>query len=269
MTSGHTSKVVRYDLGTGLYIDDFATAVDGLDYTRSLTFHNGALYVTSGNNGDVVRLATTPAAVFTVSLTAPSNFVVEVDFETSDGSANADSDFTDVIGKITFAPGVTQRTILVPTLDDSDVEGDETFFVNLSTPSVGTSISKSQGIGTIEDDDAPVASTMHVADLDATTLGSRGKWNATVTITVHDAGGNPIADATVNGIWSDGASGTAICTTDADGQCTVMKNGMKSQSVTFTVTSLVHASLTYDPLANHDEDDEDDSNGTEILIDKP
>ena len=72
VTSGHTSKVIRYDLGTGYYIDDFATAEDGLDYTRSLTFYNGALYVTSINNDDVVRFATRPEAVFSVSLSDPA-----------------------------------------------------------------------------------------------------------------------------------------------------------------------------------------------------
>lgn len=132
----------------------------------------------------------------------------------------------------------------------------------------GATISKGQGVGTIQDDDAPVASTMHVADLDATSMSApRGKWNAEVTITVQDASGNLVANATVYGDWSNGASGYA--TTDANGQAviTVSNINKKTRSITFTVTRPEHASLTYEPDANEDEDG--DSNGEVIQILKP
>jgi PKD repeat protein len=108
--------------------------------------------------------------------------------------------------------------------------------------------------------------TMHVGGLEgsSTSSGRGGKWNATVTITVHDSSHNSVSDATVNGSWSNGASGSASCPTVA-GQCSVTKNNIKqnSGSVTFTVDSVSHASNSYDPGANHDPD------GTSITVVKP
>jgi len=205
-------------------------------------------------------------------LSAPMTETITVDYNSIPHGADpatANVDYTAVSGTVTFAPGVTQRTILVPTLDDSDVEENETFVVNLSSASGGI-IQDSQGLGTIQDDDAPTEPTMHVADLDeTTTLGSRGKWIAMVTIKVVDANGVAVANATVNGIWSNGASGSVTCTTDANGLCTVTKDSInkKSKSVTFTITSLLHSSLVYGSLDNDDPDG--DSDGTEILILKP
>jgi len=56
------------------------------------------------------------------------------------------------MGRLIFGPGVTTMTISVPIVDDTTVEADEIFFVNLSNPS-GASIFDSQGIGFIPNDD--------------------------------------------------------------------------------------------------------------------
>ena len=57
---------------------------------------------------------------------------------------------------------------------------------------------------------------IHVGDLDGTATAAQNKWNATVTITVHDSGHSPITGVAVTGVWNDGAS--ASCTTSADGR---------------------------------------------------
>ena len=87
-------------------------------------------------------------------------------------------------------------------------------------------------------------------------------------ITVHDSGHNSVADATVNGSWSAGASGSNSCVTNSSGQCSITKNNINknSSSAVFTVDSITHASLAYDS-ANHDPDG--DSDGTTIIIAKP
>ena len=92
-------------------------------------------------------------AAFTVTLDAPSATPVTVDYATASGSATAGSDFTAASGTLTFAPGQTTRTILVPTLNDAVAEPTETFTVNLSNP-VGATIADGTGVGTITDDDA-------------------------------------------------------------------------------------------------------------------
>ena len=117
---------------------------------------------------------------------------------------------------------------------------------------------------------SPGGGSMHAWDLDAsTTAANRGRWTATVTITVHDEGHAPLANATVSGSWSSGANGSGSCTTDGSGKCSVTKNNVKqnSASVTFTVTDIAHTANAYDETANHDE--ESDSNGTTITVSKP
>ncbi len=115
-----------------------------------------------------------------------------------------------------------------------------------------------------------VDAVVHVGDLDGTaTAAARGKWSATVTITVHDAAENPVANATVSGSWSSGVNGSGSCITNASGQCSITKNGIKknSSSVTFTVTGVAASGSTYNSGANHDPDG--DSNGTTIVIAAP
>jgi hypothetical protein len=113
--------------------------------------------------------------------------------------------------------------------------------------------------------------TIHVGDLDdSAALGARGgKWSATVSITIHDDGGGKVANATVNGSWSDGANGSGSCLTDSVGVCDITRDGIrrKSASVTFTVDTVTHAVLTYSPSANHDPDG--DSNGTLVIVAHP
>ncbi len=115
---------------------------------------------------------------------------------------------------------------------------------------------------------APPA-TLHVGDLDGTTTSSKSKWNASVTILVHNVNENPVANATVSGAWSNGTTGTASCITNASGICQITKNGLntKTTSVTFTVSNVSLSGFTYNAAANHDPDG--DSNGTSLTISKP
>ena len=112
----------------------------------------------------------------------------------------------------------------------------------------------------------PPGATMHVGDLDgsSTIVGSR--WSANVQITVHSAGESPMSNATVNGAWSNGTTGSGSCITNASGQCTITRSDIRStvNDVTFTVTSVTHSSNAYLPGSNHDPDG--DSDGTSALV---
>src|SRR5262249_9285223 len=101
--------------------------------------------VTEGNSG-------TTNAVFTVSLSAASGRTVTVNFATTNGTATAGSDYAATNGTLTFAPGTMTRPITVRVNGDALNESDETFFVNLST-AVNASLSDTQGLGTIVNDD--------------------------------------------------------------------------------------------------------------------
>ncbi len=110
---------------------------------------------------------------------------------------------------------------------------------------------------------------IHVGDLDRSSVLSGTKWNATVTIRVHNNLEQPVAHATITGKWSNGATGTVTCTTNSSGFCTVTKTGISAQtiSVTFGVTNVTATRLTYRPSTNHDPDG--DSSGTIIVVLKP
>jgi hypothetical protein len=112
--------------------------------------------------------------------------------------------------------------------------------------------------------------TIHIGDLDGSSApGALNRWNATIVITAHDNQDNPVAGVTVTGAWSAGASGSSSCVTNASGQCSVSKTGMRNSvlSITFTVTDATHSSLTYQSAANHDPDG--DSNGTTVSVTRP
>ncbi len=113
----------------------------------------------------------------------------------------------------------------------------------------------------------PQAVLMHVGDLDRTaTLLNGGKWNATVTITVHNASHGPLSGVAVSGVWSNGGAGAG--TTNASGQCTVTLTNPKNRAiVSFTINNLTRSGYTYTASSNHDPDGE--SNGTTITVNKP
>jgi hypothetical protein len=100
---------------------------------------------------------------------------------------------------------------------------------------------------------APVLETLHLAGLAGSALpGSRGRWSASVEIAVANQSADPEPGVTVDGTWSNGASGGSSCITDADGFCRVEKGNLKSNtgSVTFTVTGLSKAGMSYAPADN-------------------
>ena len=93
-------------------------------------------------------------AEFTVRLSAASDRLVTVGYETMDGTAVAGSDYTATSGMLRFEPGDTSKTIGVPTIDDATTEETERFTVQLSDPS-GATIADGTAAGTITDDDDP------------------------------------------------------------------------------------------------------------------
>ena len=98
-----------------------------------------------GNSG------TTPF-VFTVTLSAASASTVTVNFATADGTATAGSDYVATSGTLSFAPGIVTQTITVSVVGDTASEPNETFTVNLSSPTNATIVAAT-GVGTIVNDD--------------------------------------------------------------------------------------------------------------------
>ncbi|MDO5753758.1 hypothetical protein [Arthrobacter sp.] len=117
---------------------------------------------------------------------------------------------------------------------------------------------------------SPTPVVIHVGDLDNSTTAASSirKWQPKVTATVVNSAGAAVAGAAVSGTFTN-HKGTLICTTAANGTCT-LGNFSLTRSTTktvFTVTNVVKASSTYAPKANSDPDG--DSNGTTITIARP
>src|SRR5205823_3925179 len=87
----------------------------------------------------------TPDATFTVSLSAPSDLPVTVVGNTSDGTAKAGVDYVAIAPTtLTFAPGVTERTLTVKVNPEPATASDKSFAVLLSNPS-GAAIATASG----------------------------------------------------------------------------------------------------------------------------
>jgi hypothetical protein len=93
---------------------------------------------------------------------------------------------------------------------------------------------------------------MHVGNLSAVSVKTGGpNWQAKVTVLVLDNNGSAVSGVDISGTWSNGYSGGGTCTTSS-GTCTVSTPNLHNRvgSVTFTVDSLTHATLSYDAGAN-------------------
>ena len=117
-------------------------------------------------------------------------------------------------------------------------------------------------------EDGGAAGGLHVADLDGETTSRQKHWRVSVASRILDDTKAPVKDATVQGRWSNGLSGTASCSTDQQGWCKVSaKVPANTPSVRFTVEDVAHAILGYDAGSNDDPDG--DSDGTVITVSTP
>jgi hypothetical protein len=109
---------------------------------------------------DIVVPESAGNAVFTVSvipaIQPDPGHTITVDYTTRDGTATvADNDYTTSSGTLTFNASDTSHTIAVPINDDSLVEIEETFFIDLSNPLPIeiSNIADTQGDGEIQIDE--------------------------------------------------------------------------------------------------------------------
>src|SRR5262245_51250795 len=114
------------------------------------------VWLSEGNSG-------TTSFTFTVSLSNAIGQPVTVSYSTADGTAVAGSDYVAKSGTLTIPAGQMSGTITVLVNGDWMSEPDETFYLNLSTPTAGA-ILNGQGIGFIADDEPHIS----ISDTSAT-----------------------------------------------------------------------------------------------------
>ena len=95
----------------------------------------------------------TTMATFTLTLSAPSGRTVNVRATTANGTATQPADYTSTTTTLVLTPGVTTMTFSVSVVGDVLDEADDTFFVNLTSPT-NVSIADARGVGIILDDDS-------------------------------------------------------------------------------------------------------------------
>jgi hypothetical protein len=169
--------------------------------------------------------------VFTVTLSAASASTVTVNFATADGTATvASGDYMSTSGTVTFTPGQTSQPITVPVNGDTSVEPNETFFVNLTSPTNAT-IAVAQGTGTIQNDDAAPLPTLSISSV-AANEGNSGPTPFGFTVTLSAASASTV---TVNFATADGTATTASGDYVATSGTLTFAPGETSKPVTVTV----------------------------------
>jgi hypothetical protein len=177
----------------------------------------------------------TTNATFTVTLSTASKQAVTVDYMTADGSATGTSDYAATTGTLTFAPGETTKTVMVPVRGDRLYEPREQFFVNLFAPANGT-ISDGRGSGIIRNDDPKPA--LRITDV-RKAEGNQGNTLFVFTVSLSAASGRTTS-ATV---------ATADGTAEQPGDYTAKSSALTLQpgQTRKTVTVFVTADLLVEP----------------------
>lgn len=148
----------------------------------------------------------------TVRRTDGSQGAVSIDYSTADGTAVAGSDFTATNGTLNWADGdSSDKTFQVAILDDSEVEGNESFTVSLSAPSGGAALgSPATANVSVSSNDTPSSSgSIRFTSAAASVAENAGSVTLSLERTGGSSGAVSVNWATANGTATAGADFTA------------------------------------------------------------
>ncbi len=121
---------------------------------------------------------------FTVTLSNISFQTITVAYAAADSSATAaDSDYAATSGTLTFSPGQTSHLVNISVSGDAKFEANETFAVNLSSPTNATIVDGSVAGGITNDDSQPGIAISGVT----ITEGDSGTTNAIFPVVLSNA----------------------------------------------------------------------------------
>ncbi len=123
----------------------------------------------------------TATALFNVTLSAPSGETVTVNYQTSNGTATAGTDYVAAQGTLTFAPGQTVQQIPVTVNGTMQLLPNRTFTVTLSGASDAT-IGTASATGTIVNSNLPHVATVSDASASTPPVGTTANEAFTVTL---------------------------------------------------------------------------------------
>lgn len=131
--------------GPGVKLVNFTNAVLTIvDDEASVQFASATQNVSEGKK----------SVTLTVVRSGPLGTAFSVGYTTSDGTATAGADYTGKTGTLNFGANATSKTITIALRSDTAVEGDETFTIQLGTPTGGVQLGLRDEIEvTIQDND--------------------------------------------------------------------------------------------------------------------
>ncbi len=212
ISAGSTSKTIAVLVNGDTKVEANETFVLNLSSPINATIADGQATATI-NNDDAAAIpavsiapasvdegnsGTTPM-VFNVTLSSATTSPVSVNYATSDGTATvADTDYTAASGTVSFAVGVTSRTITVNVIGDTRPEGAEYLNVTLSS-AVNATLGTNKAAGTIVCEDPLL------------TRDVIGHWK------LDDASGVAVADSSPSGNNGQLSTGASWCSGALDG----------------------------------------------------
>ena len=221
-TPSETDVAVADGSGLGTIQDDDNAAVSIDDVTQTETHGPTTFTFTVSLSGDVA-----------------GGFILP--FDTTDGSATtANNDYTAASGNLIFAgTDAETQTLQITVNGDTTVETDETFTVDLGSPSVAAvHVADGSGLGTIQNDDGASVSIDDVSQIET---GTTNYFQFTITLTGEVAGGFDIPFAT--------ADASATVADDDYTAASGIVNFAGTDGETHTLDILVHG----DPVVETDE----------------
>lgn len=254
LASGQSSQqVVSVTLnGDTLFEDDEVFTVDLDAETGTPTLTDEAATGTIGNDDAVPSVSINNVtvceddgtAVFSLTLSNPTELTGQVNFSTQNGSAFAGQDYTAASGTVTFTPFELTETVSIPILDDGLLEPNETFGLQLSLPA-GSNLQftgSSTGIATLGDNDG--VNIVTVEDITGDLSGVVGEQQCYLITTLNGCG-ERVANQTVTVVVS-GTTGNAdvvTVTTNAAGEATFCFTPFFPGDFTLEITSGLGSSV--------------------------
>ena len=212
----------------GAFITDFV-AIGTILNDDTTAVNVQSVSVTERNSGS-------HTAIFSITLSGPSDNQITFDIATRDGTATAGSDYVAASGSFTLFPGERSVATGIEILTDRLFSDDETFFYEI-TNIVGAANTSTSGVITILNDDAPVSLTVS----DVTTLESGEQTIVPFEFTVQLSGalesGITIPFSTTNG--------TALA--GSDYESTAGSLSLAAGETSATVTVIVNGDIQLEP----------------------
>jgi hypothetical protein len=177
------------------------------------------------------------SGVLTATLDAPSAVTVTVGVSTSHGTAGA-ADYTPLNTTLTFTPGQTSRTVLVPIANDTLDENNETLNVALASPVNALLGTPAIATLTITDNDVPPSAQFSTAAASV----SEAAGTAPITVTLSAASGLTV---TVPYTTAHGSAGPADYTPAAGTVTFAPGTTTRTISVTVANDTLDEANETF------------------------